>query len=92
MSDTAKVEVDDASGAWKEQDPKHEHKGEAGSSFIPVHAHSTSAKCRPRPDAFASDSMFASASTSASIPLSMPMHSPTPSLMFNTNDKEDMQA
>jgi hypothetical protein len=102
MSDAAEDKVNDASGAWEEQDLDHdgEDADETGSTkFIPIHR-STSAKHRlgPRPN---TDLMFPPISASAPIPISipvssssMPMHSPMPSVGFNgnRNDREDMQA
>jgi hypothetical protein len=83
MSDAAEDEVDDASGAWEEQDLDEDE----------AH-HSTSAKHRPRPN---TELMFPPVSASAPITIpvsssSMPTHSPTPSVGFNPNDREDVQA
>ena len=75
MSDAAEDEVDDASGAWEEQHPAHDR------DFVPVHAHSTPAKRRPRPDA-----------PPAAIPPPMPTHSPTPSAVFGAEEREDERA
>jgi hypothetical protein len=84
MSDAAKDEVDDASGAWEEKDLDENE------------AHHSSAKHRPRPD---TELTFPPISASAPIPISipvssssMPTHSPTPSVRFNPNDREDVQA
>jgi hypothetical protein len=82
MSDAAKDEVDDASGAWEEQDLDEDK----------AH-HSLSAKCRPRPD---TELTFPPISASAPITIpvsssSMPTHLPTPSVGFNPNDREDVQ-
>lgn len=83
MSDAAEDEVNDASGAWEEQDLDED-----------VAQHSISTKRRPRPDT----DLFPPLSASAPIPIpissSMPTHSPTPSVGFNahSNDREDVQA
>jgi hypothetical protein len=82
MSDAAEDEVDDASGAWEEQDLDEDE----------AH-HSTSAKRRPRPD---TELTFPPISASAPITIpvsssSMPTHSPMPSVRFNPNDREDVQ-
>jgi hypothetical protein len=82
MSNATEEKVNDASGAWEEQD-LDENK-----------AHHSSAKHRPRPD---TDLMFPPVSASAHISItislsSMLRHSPTPSVGFNPNDREDMQA
>jgi hypothetical protein len=83
MSDAAEDEVDDASGTWEEQDLDENE----------AH-HSTSAKRRPRPD---TELTFPPVSASAPITIPVPSssmltHSPTPSVGFTPNDREDVQA
>ena len=79
MSDAAKDEVDDASGAWEEQHPAHDR------GSVPVHP----AKRRPRPDA---PPAAIPISGSPLIPPPMPTHSPTPSAVVGADEREDKQA